>query len=183
MVLTDDQGVAERLRSLRNLCFDPNQRFVHTDLGYNARMTAIQAALGLGQVGQLSKTIARKRQIAARYNDLFAKISYLQLPVDASSDARNTYWAYGLVLSDLVPFDAKELAMRLNKLGISTRPFFWPMHQQPVFKRRGLFLDQSYPVSERLARRGLYLPNGLSISDDEQHYVASTIIRILEGSL
>ena len=87
---------------------------------------------------------------------------------------------YGLVLKDEVPFDAKEAMQRLGRAGIGTRPFFWPMHEQPVFRKRGLFAGESYPVAERLARRGFYLPSGLALTDDQLDEVAEDVARLMK---
>ena len=79
--------------------------------------------------------------------------------------ADNIYWVYGVVLDDAVPIDAKEAMSRLANRGIGTRPFFWPMHEQPVFRRMGLFGGESYPAAERIARRGFYIPSGMALTD------------------
>ena len=84
------------------------------------------------------------------------------------------------MLKDEVPFDAKEAMQRLGRAGIGTRPFFWPMHEQPVFRKRGLFAGESYPVAERLARRGFYLPSGLALTDDQLHEVAEDVARLMK---
>lgn len=165
MVLTDDGRLAGRLRSLRNLCFGAERRFVHEELGWNFRMGSLQAALGLGQLSRLDDHVARKRRMGRRYAERLAGLPGLDLPPAATADAENVYWVYGVVLRDEVPFDAAEAMRRLAALGVGTRPFFWPMHEQPVFRRRGLFGGVSCPVAERLARRGFYLPSGLALTD------------------
>ena len=128
MIVTDDPVLAEKCRSLRNLCFNPEQRFVHDELGWNFRMTNLQAALGVAQLERLDEFVHRKRRMGARYTELLAGTSGIQLPLAQSENAANIYWVYGLVLEDSVPFDNKEAMVRLGKLNIGTRPFFWPMH-------------------------------------------------------
>ena len=179
MVLTDDPELAERCRGLRNLCFVPEQRFVHQELGWNFRMTNMQAALGVAQVERLEEFVIRKRQMGACYNKLLANIPGLELPPASAPYADSIYWVYGLVLSESVPFDAKEMMKRLAQKGIGTRPFFWPMHEQPVFQKMGLFKNEQHPVSERLARRGFYLPSGLGLADGEQERSAAAVREIL----
>jgi perosamine synthetase len=164
MLLTDDDDVAERARSLRNLCFLPKQRFVHTELGYNFRMTNLQAALGVAQLERFDAIVTRKREIGRRYLEALRDIEDLELPVERDW-ARQVYWMFGVVLGDGVPFDAAEVARRLGRAGVETRPFFVGMHEQPVLRQRGLFEGESYPVSARLTRRGLYLPSGVALSD------------------
>ena len=86
---------------------------------------------------------------------------------------------YGLVLKDEVPLDAEEAMRRLQTEGVGTRPFFWPMHEQPVFQKMGLFAGDSHPVSERLARRGFYIPSGLALTESQMDQVAEALYKVL----
>lgn len=167
MIVTDDTALAEKCRSLRNLCFKPEQRFVHDDLGWNFRMTNLQAALGVAQLERMDEFVGRKRRMGERYAELLKRVRGLQLPLAKTHYAENIYWVYGMVLHEEIPFDAKEAMARLETAGIGTRPFFWPMHEQPVFKKMGLFLNERFPVAERIARRGFYIPSGMSLTDDQ----------------
>ena len=180
MIVTDDEGLAERCRSLRNLCFQPEQRFVHEQLGWNLRMTNLQAALGLAQMERLDEFVARKRRMGKRYTEMLQDLPGVELPIPKTYYAENIYWVYGLVLKDSVPFDAKEAMQRLTQQGIGTRPFFWPMHEQPVFKKIGLFSETSCPVAENLARRGFYIPSGLALTDDQMATVAEALHKVLK---
>jgi perosamine synthetase len=182
MVLTDDDLLAERCRSLRNLCFQAKKRFVHEELGYNFRMSNLQAALGVAQLERLEAFVARKRRMGAFYRERLAKVKGLQLMPEKTDYAENIYWVYGVVLKDEIPFDAEEAMRRLGALGIGTRPFFWPMHEQPVFRRMGLFEKERCPVAERLARRGFYLPSGLALSDAQRDEVAAGVEAMLRGA-
>jgi perosamine synthetase len=175
MIVTDDETLAEKCRSLRNLCFQPQQRFVHEELGWNLRMTNLQAALGLAQLERLDEFIRRKRNMGKLYTELLADVSPLELPLTNTEYADNIYWVYGVVLRDDVPFDAKEAMGRLGEAKIGTRPFFWCMHQQPVFKKMGLFAEESCPVAEKLARRGFYLPSGLALTNEQIETVVKTV--------
>ena len=179
MVLTDDDRLAERCRSLRNLCFQAKKRFVHEELGSNFRMTNLQAALGVAQVERLDEFIGRKRRMGQRYTELLASIEGLELMPQQTGYAENIYWVYGIVLKDEVTFDAEEAMRRLGHKGIGTRPFFWPMHEQPVFRNRGLFSGEVHPVAERLARRGFYLPSGLSLTDGQIEEVAAAVQELM----
>jgi perosamine synthetase len=166
VVLTDDPVLAERLRSLRNLCFQ-KRRFVHDELGWNFRMSNLQAAVGVAQLERLDEFVERKRRMGRLYNECLSGTAGITLPLPATADAENVYWVYGVVLQDEVPFDAMEAMKRLAALDVGTRPFFWPMHEQPVFHKMGLLRDVSCPVASRLARRGFYLPSGLALTDDQ----------------
>jgi len=179
MVVTDSVELAGYCASLRNLCFKPERRFVHDELGYNYRMTNLQAALGLAQLERLSDFVIRKREIGSFYNDQLADLTALELPPSDTSYARNIYWVYGIVLSESVGFDAEEAMRRLTVLGVGTRPFFWGMHEQPVFQKMGLFLGERYPVTERISRRGFYLPSGLALTKEQQMHVVDAVRQAL----
>jgi len=178
MVVTNDAKLAERLRSLRNLSFREDRRFWHTELGHNFRMTNVQAAIGLAQTERVAEHVARKRSIAARYNERLKGLDGLILPVERPG-CKNVYWVYAVVLKDAVSFDAAELAARLKAYGVDTRPFFTGMHEQPVFAERGLFAGERYPVTERISRRGLYLPSGLPLRDHDIDFVCDAVRRSL----
>jgi perosamine synthetase len=175
MVLTDDDQLADRCRSMRNLCFQTQNRFMHEELGYNFRMTNLQAALGVAQLERLDEFVARKRRMGTRYTELLSGTDGLELMPVRVEYAENIYWVYGLLLKDEVPFEAKEAMRKLGQKGIGTRPFFFPMHEQPVFQKMGLFLDEHYPVSERLARRGFYVPSGLALQEAQLDEVATAV--------
>jgi perosamine synthetase len=179
MIVTDDFDLAEKCRSLRNLCFNPKRRFVHDELGWNFRMSNLQAAVGLAQLERLDEFVARKRAMGALYDRLLGDVAGLQRPVKSTDAADNIYWVYGVVLEEAVAFDAEDAMRRLSANGIGTRAFFWPMHEQPVFRRMGLFAEERYPTAERMARRGFYLPSGLGLSNAEIERSAWALREIL----
>lgn len=179
MVLTDDDILAERCRGLRNLCFQSSRRFVHEELGWNFRMSNLQAALGVAQLERLSESLARKKKMGRLYRQLLGGVLGLQQPLEHTPFAENIYWVYGLVLADDVDFDAAEAMRRLAKLNIQTRPFFWPMHEQPVLRRMGLYAGDSHPVAERLARRGFYIPSGMALTEAQITTVADAVKEVL----
>jgi perosamine synthetase len=182
MVMVDDPKLAERCRSLRNLCFQ-EPRFVHDDLGWNFRMSNVQAALGVAQLERLEEFITRKQRIGSRYRESLQGIPALQLPLEGTCYAKNIYWVFGVVLSDEVPLDATQAMRELSAAGIGTRPFFWPMHEQPVFRRMRLFEGVRCPVAERMARRGFYLPSGLALDDEQLAKVCSAVRALIERKL
>jgi perosamine synthetase len=175
MVVTDDEALADRCRGLRNLCFQPERRFVHSELGWNFRMTNLQAALGLAQLERLDEFVTRKRTMGALYDSLLADLPHIQTPVPVTDYAENIYWVYAVVLQDDVPFDAATAMRHLGERGVGTRPFFWPMHEQPVFRARGLFEGVCCPEAERAARRGFYIPSGLALTADQIKRVAAVL--------
>jgi perosamine synthetase len=175
MIVTDDDELAEKCRNLRNLYMQARRRFVHEELGWNFRMTNLQAALGLAQLERLDEFVPRKRHIFDRYTALLADVSSLQLPVASTEYATNINWVYGVVIRDDVSFDADEAMRRLGEQKIGTRPFFWPMHEQPVYRRMGMFEGESHPNAERIARRGFYLPSGLALTDEQLDKVSTAV--------
>lgn len=178
MVLTDDPGAAEKARSLRNLCFQANRRFYHEELGSNFRLTNMQAALGLAQLERMDEIVARKRWMGQGYTRRLKDMKGLQLQVEEPW-ARSVYWMYGVVLSEETGMEAGQFAKRLRERGIETRPFFVGMHEQPVFHKRGLFVNERYPVAERLARQGLYLPSGLALTGEQLEHVCNAVHEVL----
>jgi perosamine synthetase len=178
MVLTNNPQVAEQARSLRNLCFKRERRFYHTELGHNFRLTNLQAAIGLAQIERMPETIAKKRWIGETYTQRLHHLAQLQLPVEESW-VHQVYWMYGMVLDESTGMDAAEFAQRLLSLGIETRPFFLGMHEQPVFTDMGLFKGEKYPVAERIARQGLYLPSGLTLSEGQLDEVCQAVEKVL----
>jgi perosamine synthetase len=178
MLLTSDDAMAQKCRDLRNLCFRSDRRFLHTELGHQFRLTNMQAAVGVNQIGRIESIVDRKRRIAGRYSDLLSDISGIQLPKEESW-AKNVYWVYSILLGDDRAMDAVQFAAALRARHIETRPFFLGMHEQPVFQDMGLFAGESYPVSERIARKGLYVPSGLAITDAQIEAVAAAVRDVL----
>lgn len=179
MVLTDDEHLAAECRSLRNLCFQPQRRFVHERMGWNMRMTNIQAAVGVAQLERLEEFIRKKRWMGQLYSDLLRGVSSVQRPLPRTPYAENVYWVYGLVLDERSSLDAETAMRRLAEKGIGTRPFFCPMHMQPVLQRMGLFAEESYPVAERLYRKGFYIPSGLGLQEEQIREAAAAVRAVL----
>lgn len=175
MLLTDDDQLAARCRSLRNLFFQGEKRFVHEELGYNFRMTNLQAAVGVAQLERLDEFTARKRMMGKRYTELLAGCDALELPLVKTGFAENIFWVYGIVLKDGLDCDAEVMMKRLGRRGVATRPFFWPMHEQPVLKRMGIATGGACPVAERLGRRGFYIPSGMALGMEQVETVAAIV--------
>ena len=180
MIVTNCEMLAEKCRSLRNLCFQKKQRFIHEQLGWNYRITNLQAALGLAQLERLDYSVVRKREIGKLYTDLFSEEKGFQLPFDNVEYAKNIFWVYGIVLMDEIPFDGETAMNRLKEKGVGTRPFFWPLHEQPILRRMGFFDKQSFPIAENLARRGFYLPSGLGLQNHQIQEVVRIVKEILK---
>jgi perosamine synthetase len=175
MVVCNDDEVANKCKKLRNLAFEPQgRRFIHHELGWNYRMTNLQAALGVAQLEKMEVHIQRKREIGKQYREGLKDLKGFQLPLEKTNYAENIYWVFGLVAESEVQQEA--MVKKLGDAKIGTRPFFWCMHEQPVFKKMGLFENESYPVAEKLARNGFYIPSGLGLSNEDIAEVIAAII-------
>lgn len=176
MVLTDNLELAATCRSLRNLCFESTERFVHHKLGFNYRMSNLQAAVGVAQAERLKETVTQKREIGRKYQEkLHGLKKYITLPTQKLDYAENIYWVFPIVLKDSFGFSAKELAAELRTRGVDTRPFFYPMHLQPVFVNMNLFRGACCPNAEFISTYGLYIPSGLGLSESDQEYVSEQL--------
>jgi perosamine synthetase len=165
MCVTNNQDLAEKCRSLRNLCFS-NPRFVHEDLGWNYRMTNLQAAVGLAQLEKIDVHVERKREIGNLYNQYLIPESDYLTPLKSTSFAENIYWVYGIVLAADGP-NGEDLISYLRDCKVGARPFFYPIHKQPVYQRENLFRGQVFFNSELLANKGFYIPSGLGTSNED----------------
>jgi len=180
MIVTNDRDIAQRARSLKDLAFSADKRFVHTALGFNYRMTNVQAAIGLAQFSRIDELVERRRRNARLYSSQLKDVRGLTLPIEAEW-ARNVYWMYSILIEDDFAVDRDGLMKRLAEAGVETRTFFIPMHRQPVFLDMGLFQGESYPVAEDISARGLYLPSGSGLSESEVEYVCGVIREIGTG--
>lgn len=182
MIVTDDENLKERCQSFRNLCFSKHRRYYHEDIGWNYRMTNLQAALGVAQLEKIQVHIDIKRKVGITYNNLLSEVKdKVQLPIPVTNYAENIYWVYGLVAQS--EQQRNYIIEQLKKDKIGTRTFFWCMHEQPIFQKMNLFTNESYPVAEKLARTGFYIPTGLGIKDHEINFVAEKLIKAIHESI
>lgn len=181
MILTDDDELAETCRSLRNLCFQPKKRFIHERLGWNLRMTNLQAAIGLAQLERLDEFVERKRSMGKLYTNLLQDISGIQLPLAKTDYAENIYWVYGIVLHESLGITGDDMIRKLGSLGIGCRPFFYPMHKQPVLSKMISSKKEKYFISENLYKNGFYIPSGLKIENTQVEKISSEIANCLKN--
>ena len=179
MIVTNDEELAEKCRSYRNLCFQRDVRYVHEELSGNYRFTNLQAAVGLAQLERLEEFVEKKRNMGRRYTELLKDVKGIKLPKEYEGDNQNIYWVYGIVLGDEIKCDNREFVKNLGEKGVGSRTFFWCMHEQPVYTERGLFKNEKYPVAEKLARKGLYIPSGLALTDEQIECVADVVRQLI----
>ncbi|MBI2010693.1 MAG: DegT/DnrJ/EryC1/StrS family aminotransferase [Candidatus Colwellbacteria bacterium] len=185
MLLTNNKKFKERADRLRDLGFIQEKRYYHEEIARNYRMTNIQAALGVAQMKNIKKLIKIKRGYGKLYNKLLANIPGLQLPVEKPY-AKNIYWMYGIVLDKSTGFNNETFAKKLALQGIGTRPFFYPLHHQPVWRKSEYRAvkernKDSFPVADKIAKQGLYLPSGLGNTEEEIRYISATIRKLLKS--
>lgn len=181
MVLCDDELLAQRCRSYRNLYFGPpEQRFCHAQLAPAYRLSNVLAAIGCAQLERIEEFLCRKKEMAAFYTAALRDVPGLQLPAHRPW-AGPMFWVYGIVLDDSLAFDAQTLARRLHARGVETRPFFLGMHEQPALQGILEHTPHAFTVTERLARRGLYLPSGLALTPRQMQDVVDALKHCLTG--
>jgi perosamine synthetase len=176
MLVTNRKDLAERAKSLRNLAFT-KPRFKHNEVGYNYRLTNLQAAIGLAQLSRIESILDRKRQIAKWYTDRLSQIKGLRLPVEKYY-AKNIYWMYGIVIEPKFGISRNELSKQLQDKGIETRDMFCPMNLQPSLLKINAVIDTPCPVAENLWNNGLYLPSGNQLTPEQVNVICDTILEL-----
>jgi len=173
MVVTDDDALAARARLLRDMAHRPGHRFLHDELGFNYRMTSLQAACGVGQLEHIAAFLERKRWMAAEYGRRLRGIEGLRLPVTRPW-AGNVHWMYAVLLDDRFPCSREELRAGLAERGVDTRAFFRSSASQPMVRKLGA-AQGPVPVAEAIAARGLCLPSGLALTQEQIDFVCDAI--------
>ena len=181
MICTDNKKYYLKCKSLRNLSFSNSyyNRFNHDDIGWNYRMSNIQAALGLGQLQNINWIVKRKREIGTLYYKLLNRNKKIILQKKKTNYANNIYWVFGILLKKRNKISRDKIMKKLLKLNIDTRPFFLSMNKQKIFKKLKLFKNVKMTNSEFLSKNGFYLPSGLGIKNDEIKYVSKKLLEIL----
>ena len=172
MCLTNDEELTENMRILRDHGMIPDKRYWYDVVGFNYRMTNLQAAVGVAQLKKLDEFVDKKRQIARWYaeelKDLKEK-GLIKLHPEMPG-AKCVYWMYSILVEDEFGMNRDELVKRLEEKGIETRPFFYPMHVMPIYKN-----SEGFPVAEEISRKGVNLPSGVSLMEGIIEKVVSTI--------
>ncbi len=177
IVVTDDEKLADKLRTMRNYGFTEERHFWHKVVGFSYRMTNVQAAIGLGQLERIDELVQARIDHAHLYNSLLEDVRGIVTP-PCAPHAKNVYWMYGILVEKEFGISRDELRQKLADRGIETRSFFIPIHLQPVYA--DLFSDE-YPVSEELGTKGLYLPSASGLTGKEIEFIAGVIRDAGEG--
>ncbi len=178
MLLTRRPDVARHVRMLRDHGMSPERRYHHPILGYNYRMTNLQAAVGVAQMERIDEILSAKRRIGREYTEELSGTPGLQLPVEVAP-AQSVYWLYSLLVDPAVSAVSRdELMAQLRAHRIDTRPFFGPMHQQPVYDTK-----QHLPVAQDASARGISLPSHASLSSAEVRRISATVRAAVTATL
>ena len=178
MLSMNNPKIYEKCKSLRNLCFGKVNRFNHDDIGWNYRMTNIQGALGLSQLKNIKYVVKKKMEIGKYYYQKLNENKNLQILPPTNEYSKNIYWVVGIVIKKN-KLTAKKLAEKLEKYGIKTRPFFWPMHKQKIFLKKKVFREKNFPNSNYISKYGLYLPSSIMLKKKEISYICERLNKIL----
>jgi perosamine synthetase len=173
MVVTDNAEMATRMRLLRGHAMSPGARYYHAELGFNYRMTALQAALGRSQLARVQNILERKCRIANWYAESLGDIPEVTLHPAGTAQTRSIFWMYSILLPTAEVRD--QMIAELSASGVDTRPFFLPMSTLPPFRPQVVH----NPVSRSLSERGLNLPSGPLLTEAEISFVADTIRHVL----
>ena len=181
MIVTNNRKIYESCKSLRNIFFNDERRFKHFGLGWNYRLTNMQAGLGLAQLKQLEKFVKIKRKIGNRYISKLKDLRHTIQPIKKLEYCENIFWVYGLVIKKNSKFKLEEIRKKLFKKGIETRNFFWPLNKQPILNKMGYFKNQKFPVAEYLSRNGFYIPTGLALTKKQQDIVIKGVQQVFKS--
>jgi perosamine synthetase len=175
MVLTDNDAWHEHARLLRDHAMSPTERYFHPEIGFNYRMTNIQAALGVAQLERIDEFVRIKRRNAARYAERLAGVRGIT-PAPEAPWAQNVYWMYSILVNEDYPLSRDALMAALKERGVDTRPFFRAIHTMPSHAR-----ELSLPVAERLAATGINLPSSVKLTEEQIDYVCQQIAALAKG--
>ena len=173
MLIFRESPMRDRAKILRDHGMSPKRRYWHDEVGYNYRLTNIQAAIGLAQMEKVEFFVGRKRWLAEQYNMRLSNIEYLQLPVE-KDEALNSYWIYTVVLLPPLTRKRDEIINLLKQSGIESRPVFYPMHRMPPYKHFKM-VGESYRVSSGLSDGGISLPSSIYVEEVEIRRVCNVL--------
>ena len=181
MICTNIKRYFERSKSFRNLSFSKSyfDRFNHSEISWNYRMSNLQAAMGCGQLKNIKWIIKRKREIGNLYYKSLKSNKNIILQKNSTKYAQNIYWVFGVLLKNNITISKKEMMKKLLRKKIGTRPFFLSMNKQKIYKKLGLFKNIKMPNSEYLSKNGFYLPSGIGIKNQEINYIIKNLLKIL----
>ena len=179
MITTNNKSMYDKMISLRNLAFGKKNRFNHEDIGWNYRMTNIQATLGLSQLKRIKKIVKKRHSVGKRYYKNLSSNKNIYIPEPKRIYSENIYWVIGIIIiNKRLNLNALKVMNKLKKKGIGTRPFFWPMHKQKILKKYRIN-KKKFDNSEYISNYGFYLPTSLTLKNKEIDLICRKVNKIL----
>lgn len=175
MLTTNDEALYERMKLLKSQGVDPNRRYWHTQIGYNYRMTNMQAAIGLGQLENVAWHLEQRQRVTSLYKKHLASLGDYVVQQAVPVPAHHVYWMNSIILSDKVSLDRDEVMRRMEAQQIEMRPLFYPMHIMPPHKDPTL----SLPIAEKLSSSGINLPTHALLTEDDIVYITEQLKKII----
>jgi perosamine synthetase len=169
MCLTNNEELAEKMRILRDHGMSPQKKYWHEVIGFNYRMTNLQAAIGVAQLNKLDKFVEKKRKLAKIYNHFLNNVKGLTLPPEMPW-AKNVYWMYSILVKNEFGINRDHLIEKLANSGIESRPFFHPIHTMPPYKR-----NEKNLIAEKISKEGINLPSSVKLSSDDLEKIVNVI--------
>ena len=180
IILTNKNSLYKKCHSLKNLCFGTDHnRFNHDDIGWNYRLSNIQAVLALSQLKRINKIVKKKIQVGKTYYSYLKNNKNIYFPKPKINNLENIYWVNAILISKKTGYDSKKLSKKLLDYNIQTRPFFWPMNEQKILKKLNISNKGKFPNSRLVSRYGLYLPSSISLNNKTIKYICKVINYIL----
>jgi perosamine synthetase len=180
-IASNNEDFIKRVNYYKNLCFDPSERFVHRDLGWNSRINGLGASLIHSQLARLEHLIELKRDIGKRYSEGLMGHPWLSFMPESTEYSKNAYWVFPILLNESSPYDAAQMQVKLKGFGVESRRFFMPIHLQPISSDFDFEKTSEMKVSEHIWKRGLYIPSGLGNTGSEVDEVISTLWKVTDG--
>ena len=179
MIVTADDALARRARHLTTQARLPGLEYRHDEVGYNYRLTNIQAALGVAQLEQLDGFLAKKKAIAARYREGLESVTALSFPPEPPWSEASA-WLSTIMIASAFPQGARaEITDKLLERGVDSRPVWTPIHSMPLYVG---FQTLGGVVGETVFANGITLPSGVSLTDDEQRRVIDAVRVTVDGA-
>lgn len=180
MCLTDNEVLAEKMKTLLNHGMSREKKYWHDVVGFNYRMTNLQAAIGLAQLEKIDFLLKNKNQISKKYNENLKDLGDLIIMPKKNNWAEPVCWMYSILINqDKAGVDRDELIKKLKEENIDSRPFFYPIHQMPPYQKyQG---PKEFPVTDYLSAKGLNLPSGANLSEEEIYYISNKIKNLLKN--
>ena len=179
MLTTNSRVYCEKAKSLRNLSFGKKNRFDHSDIGWNYRITNVQASLGNNQLKRINKIVKKRHENGQLYYERLKKNKNIFIQPPKNKISKNIYWVIAILITNKqLKIDALKASKILRKYGIETRPFFWPMHKQKILKNYNFYRSNNYKNSDYISKYGFYLPSSLDIKVSEINYICKIVNKI-----